>query len=454
MIRLWRTTSLLATVSLLAACSSPKPVKLYDHLDHLQAPITYTYKRPIPLLPAAQENQINAQGRINVVPAKEQTPITILTIDGGGMAGILPIRVIQYMQKRLQKPIFSLFDIMAVTSTGSIIGGYLTTPSPITGQVQTPDELMYLYLTESKKIFHRSFGYKVATFWGLFGPYFPSGPKEKVLADQFNGTRLSTANTNLLVSYYSLLHRRVQFFNSDLAKASLNEDYHMEDVVGAATSTPSLFAPHNFCNLDKTYCDRALDGGIAVDNPTMAAYLYARKKYPDRDLVIVSLGCGVTDGAIPENAIRGDISGWGLSKAGHFLEAMINAQVLETDLELRRIAHLPGSHIRTYYRLTTNFTEPVSVFSADRANVEKVLAASDKLLLTQNHRLQSMVETLNKIRSAPKTTPSADLGPENPLVGLSDPFDVFLGAAPPPPASPKYQGPLKPPESLNDALQW
>ena len=56
-------------------------------------------------------------------------PIRVLSIDGGGIRGIIPARILNELEQRTGKPASALFDIMAGTSTGGILVLGLTKPA-------------------------------------------------------------------------------------------------------------------------------------------------------------------------------------------------------------------------------------------------------------------------------------------------------------------------------------
>ena len=53
----------------------------------------------------------------------------VLSIDGGGIRGIIPAMVIHYLETQTGRPALELFDLVAGTSTGGIIGLGLALPS-------------------------------------------------------------------------------------------------------------------------------------------------------------------------------------------------------------------------------------------------------------------------------------------------------------------------------------
>ena len=56
--------------------------------------------------------------------------IKVLSIDGGGIRGVIPAMVLAAVEKAAGKPTCRLFDLISGTSTGGILALGLTRPSP------------------------------------------------------------------------------------------------------------------------------------------------------------------------------------------------------------------------------------------------------------------------------------------------------------------------------------
>ena len=52
----------------------------------------------------------------------------ILSLDGGGIRGIIPAIILAEFEKNIGKPVSSVFDMIAGTSTGGILAMGLTIP--------------------------------------------------------------------------------------------------------------------------------------------------------------------------------------------------------------------------------------------------------------------------------------------------------------------------------------
>ena len=59
---------------------------------------------------------------------EKQKVVIILAVDGGGMYGIFPLKVLKQLEESSGQPISNLFDAMVGTSTGSIVVSCLAMP--------------------------------------------------------------------------------------------------------------------------------------------------------------------------------------------------------------------------------------------------------------------------------------------------------------------------------------
>ena len=124
--------------------------------------------------------------------------IRILSIDGGGIRGIIPARILQLIEEATGKPARELFHMIAGTSTGGIIGCGLTNG-------KTARQMADLYAAQGGDIFHRSLWERVTTVDGLSNPDYDPQPLEPVLYRELGDTWLSqTTGAELLVPSYAI----------------------------------------------------------------------------------------------------------------------------------------------------------------------------------------------------------------------------------------------------------
>ena len=92
--------------------------------------------------------------------AGSNQPFRILAIDGGGIRGILPARLLQEIERQKGKPIREMFDLIAGTSTGGILGCGLFKGMPAKA-------LGDLYAQRGGEIFAHSLWRTVKTVGGI-----------------------------------------------------------------------------------------------------------------------------------------------------------------------------------------------------------------------------------------------------------------------------------------------
>src|SRR3954464_5298965 len=91
----------------------------------------------------------------------------VLSIDGGGIRGLIPALVLAEIERRTGRATAELFDLIAGTSTGGILACGLTCPGEGGRPRHSAEELAELYRTEGPRIFDRSLIRRITTAEGL-----------------------------------------------------------------------------------------------------------------------------------------------------------------------------------------------------------------------------------------------------------------------------------------------
>jgi hypothetical protein len=121
--------------------------------------------------------------------------VRILSIDGGGIRGIIPAIVVNKLLGNIRAQ--DAFHIITGTSTGGIIASGLAKPNPM-----TPQEIVNLYVDKGTSIFREIDP-------GSGGPKYNANVLLGYLGEEFNKTRLSDINVSgteaeLLVPSYAI----------------------------------------------------------------------------------------------------------------------------------------------------------------------------------------------------------------------------------------------------------
>jgi patatin-like phospholipase/acyl hydrolase len=205
----------------------------------------------------------------------------ILSIDGGGIRGIIPAMILAEIERRTGHRIAEMFDLIAGTSTGGILALGLTVPHQRTGRLPRYEasELVSFYEEDGKEIF-RSFWQDVVSLHGLVEERYPSEPFEGVLRKYFGEqTRLSQALTEVLITSYEIETSRPFFFTRRKArfKRGGRFDPRVWEVARSTTAAPAYFSPYQIRRSKRSHLPPLtfIDAGVFVNNPTLCAYAEA-----------------------------------------------------------------------------------------------------------------------------------------------------------------------------------
>lgn len=216
--------------------------------------------------------------------------ISILSIDGGGIRGIIPATMLAYIEKQTGQPICKLFDYIAGTSTGGIIATMLTTPDNKGNPKYTAEQIKSIYIKFGSTVFHQSILRKIITLDGLIRPRYPVRTIEKFFKEYLDNVRLHSTLTNIIIPTYDMQNCTPWFFKTSHAynHRSYIDDPLLSQIVQATSAAPTFFRPFK---MFPNHC--FIDGGVFANNPTLCAYAEARKSFPnEKEFLIVSLGTG------------------------------------------------------------------------------------------------------------------------------------------------------------------
>ncbi len=274
--------------------------------------------------------------------------IHILSIDGGGIRGIIPAVILAEIEKRTQRRIAQLFDLVAGTSTGGILALGLTIPKTPQSQLYTAQDLVELYEREGSRIFSRSLLRKLFACDNLTWRKYSSKGIEKVLRDYFGDSRFRDAATDVLVTSYEIERRFPFFFKSRNARSRPDYDFPARDVARATSAAPTYFEPMKILTGTTDHHYTLIDGGVFANNPAACALVEARTTHPDDGAyLIVSLGTGSLLRSLPLGVARY----WGAARwAKPILDIVFDGVSSTVDYQLRELVPAMPDPRSTYYR--------------------------------------------------------------------------------------------------------
>ncbi len=235
----------------------------------------------------------------------------ILSIDGGGIRGIIPGQILVYLEKKLQKldknprgKIADYFDLLAGTSTGGILVCTYLCPEEENSAVPrfSAEDAVELYMERGDDIFDISLKQRILSGGGLLDEKYSALELEDALNDYFKNLKLSQLIKPCLVTSYDIRRRRAHFLTQHDAKKKQSHDFFVKDVARATSAAPTYFEVARIKSMSNITFP-LIDGGVFANNPTLCGYSEARNlnfdksrsKPTAKDMVILSWGTGNMD---------------------------------------------------------------------------------------------------------------------------------------------------------------
>lgn len=309
--------------------------------------------------------------------------IKILSIDGGGIRGIIPVTILAELEKRTGRRIHELFDYIAGTSTGGLLTLFLNKSNP-----QPAESLFNLYINQGKAIFpprpvnKKNVG-KIIESWVkntykdyMEGPKYTVDGLNAILMEQVGDAKMSdTINPCLITSYETENSQATFFTNYDDRYKNLL----IREVARATSAAPTYFEPQKIAGKG-TF----IDGGMHSNNPSMCAYIEVIKQLKQanisplgKKIVVVSLGTG----DCLQSYEYEDMKKWSALNwiAGPLLAYFFGANSSTVEYQLQQL--LPDN---CYFRFQTKLPGALDPMDkADKENVLKLKDAAEKSIHTQ-----------------------------------------------------------------------
>jgi patatin-like phospholipase/acyl hydrolase len=321
--------------------------------------------------------------------------VRILSIDGGGIRGIIPAVLLAEIENRTKRSIAGLFDLVSGTSTGGILALGLTIPKFARGPLYAAQELAEMYEREGACIFSRSLWHRLAACGNLTREKYPCGGIERVLLQYFGDSRLRDAATDLLITSYEIERSLPFFFRSSMARQRLDYDFLAREVARSTSAAPTYFEPMKLPAGTNSYHYTLIDGGVFANNPAACALVEARTTHPDASgYLIVSLGTGELNHSFPYE----DARNWGLAKwAVPMLDIVFDGVSKTVDYQLRQLLPDASGQCPRYFRFQTTLDgHNRGLDDASPANLTALKALAYELIEEKSDDLNQICEVLTK----------------------------------------------------------
>lgn len=307
----------------------------------------------------------------------------ILSIDGGGIRGLIPALVLAELEKKTGKGTAESYDLIAGTSTGGILALGLSTDDGNGKPRNAAKELAALYEEHGNKIFSRSLWQGISSVWGLGDELYSHQGLEDVLQEYFSDDPLGAGLTNVLVTSYDIRNRKPVFMKS------WKEEYRsvlMKHAARATSAAPTYFEPALVQIGSET---RALvDGGVFINSPCVSAYAEGKKLFPDeQDFFVLSLGTGELIRPIPYSEAKD----WGKVRwLSPLVSCMFDGMADAATYQMKMF--LGEKYIRLQTTLTTASDD---LDDATNGNIQNLKMEAQKLLRARKPDIERICNLLS-----------------------------------------------------------
>eukprot|EP00126_Sphaerothecum_destruens_P009158 Sdes_comp20443_c0_seq1m14622 len=204
----------------------------------------------------------------------------LLSIDGGGIRAILVESFLRKLEKELGIEVSAIFDAYAGTSCGSI------SVASMVVLAKSPAEMIRNLYNYKDKIFNKTF---LDSLLGNFQwkPKYSASGLAQAVQENFGARKMSDSPKLLLISSYDITTRETVVFSSQHSQA----DELIADVIHASCSAPTYFPAFQMTKGAKK-SHYFIDGGVCLNSPAMSLFCEARRKWPDDEIYLLSIGTG------------------------------------------------------------------------------------------------------------------------------------------------------------------
>jgi patatin-like phospholipase/acyl hydrolase len=298
----------------------------------------------------------------------------VLSIDGGGIRGIFPAIILNNIEQKFNIKLSECFDLIAGTSTGSIIAAAIACDIPL-------QEVIDLYKNEGDTIFEK----RIGGFLGLFKSRYDNKTLKKFLDNRFKDRTLSDPclKTRLLIPTTDISNGDVHVIKSKyLEEFTRDPDRLIKDAILASCSAPLYFNPTKLDNF------LLADGGLWANNPSLVALTEAIGKikktreiesisFENTKLLSIGTGFGhkYYDLSNYKSDYWGFLSKWEKSK---LIDTILNLQSINTNNVVNFM--LPKDNL-----LRLNF-ESDNELSLDSVEIIPMLESKAAKIFTENSK--------------------------------------------------------------------
>ncbi|GAB4839365.1 Proteolipid protein 2 [Ancistrocladus abbreviatus] len=350
--------------------------------------------------------------------------ITILSIDGGGIRGIIPSIILGFLESELQKldgedvRIADYFDVITGTSTGGLVTAMLAAPNENNRPLFAAKDIKQFYLDNCPKIFPQSGNSIAHILKETHGPKYDGQFLHCVLQEKLGKKRLHETLTNVVIPTFDIKLLQPTIFSSFEVRKTPSLDALLSDICIGTSAAPTYLPAHYFKTKGKAGEEREfnlIDGGMAANNPALVAISEVIKEITSGSadfvrmnpldynrFLVLSLGTGSARSEQKYNAE--DVAKWGVLA---WLTSSGSTPLIEVFMR--------GSADMVDYYLATTFQALQSEENYVRIQDDTLTGTLATVDVSTEENLEGLVKVGEKLLKKPVTRVNLNTGIYEPI---------------------------------------
>jgi uncharacterized protein len=330
----------------------------------------------------------------------KEKQFTILSIDGGGIRGLIPAKVLAELERELkllntEKPLYEYFDLICGTSTGAILAIAIALGIPA-------KDLVRFYKEHAQVIFPKWY-LKVLPSKSraiLTSIYSNKNLRKKLkeIYTEANGGQIPLINdlkTNVCIPVFNGNDGQINIIKTKHCEDYIR-DYKLpaHEVALSSASAPVYFPPHTFSfsnEFGEGVNVNMIDGGIFANNPSLIGVLEATEKlgHDFSNIRLLSLGTGKGKHIIKSGWKPKDIWYWLFPKP-RLLDIILDSQAQITEQYIAFLKRMTGKNDNEFGYLRIQYDlggDTIDLNASGKKDLQRLEAIGDELAKNNLHKI-------------------------------------------------------------------
>ncbi|XP_009626816.1 patatin-like protein 3 isoform X1 [Nicotiana tomentosiformis] len=353
--------------------------------------------------------------------------ITVLSIDGGGIRGIIPGTLLAFLESKLQEVdgrnarIIDYFDVVAGTSTGGLITTMLTAPNRDNRPLYAAKDISNFYMEHCPHIFpanrRNSFVHRIFNLFG--GPKYDGNYLRLLLESILGKLTMKQTLTHTVIPAFDIKRLQPIIFTTVDARANVSKNVLLSDICLSTSAAPTFFPVHYFETRDAQGRIRTfdmIDGGVAANNPTQMAITHISKEImrgkfqyeemetmDSKKMLVLSLGTGIGkhQGYNAASASKWGLLGWVYN----------NGQTPILDVYNDASADMVDIHVSTMFQTLRSEKNYL------RIQEDNLIGDATSMDIATTKNMQTLVQIGNNLLKKPVSRVNLETGQYEPVQG-------------------------------------